>query len=125
MALRWTESAYLDPRRLYEFLEPADSRAALRAVPVIVARGERMTFQPGLDEQLPRLGSGEVRRVLAANYEIRYELKDEEVVVLRIVHTRDGGLGVQAQENRPAYRSHLGWHGGCGERYLLTVRGET
>jgi plasmid stabilization system protein ParE len=56
---------------------------------VIVVRVERITLQPRLGEQLQRFGTREVRRVLAANYEIRYELTDEEVVVLRIFHTRE------------------------------------
>jgi plasmid stabilization system protein ParE len=89
VALRWTQSAYSDLRRLYDFLEPVDPRAALRAVRVIIARVERITLQPRLGEQLQRFGAREVRRVLAANYEIRYELTDEEVVVLRIFHTRE------------------------------------
>ena len=61
----------------------------MRAVRVIVARVERITLQPRLGEQLPRFGAREVRRVLAANYEIRYELTDEQVVILRILHTRE------------------------------------
>ena len=87
MALRWTQSAYSDLRRVYDFLEPVDPRAAVRAVRVIVARVERITLQARLGERLPRFGVREVRRVLAANYEIRYELTEEEVVVLRILHT--------------------------------------
>lgn len=87
MALRWTQSAYSDLRRLNDFLEPVDPRAALRAVRVLVARVERITLQPRLGEKLRRFGAREVRRVLAANYEVRYELTDQEAVVLRIFHT--------------------------------------
>jgi hypothetical protein len=69
--------------------EPVDSRAALRAVRVILSRIERIPAQPRLGEQLPRFGSREVRRVLAGKYEIRYELTDREVVVLPFFHTRE------------------------------------
>ena len=31
----------------------------------------------------------EVRRVLVGDYEIRYELTDRDVVVLRLFHTRE------------------------------------
>ena len=48
-------------RRLYEFVEPVNPRAAVRAV-----------------------------RLIAAKYEIRYELTDSDVVVLRIFHAREG-----------------------------------
>jgi plasmid stabilization system protein ParE len=89
VALRWTQSAYGDLRRLYDFLEPVNRAAAVRAVRLIVNRIERIPAQPRLGERLPRFVPREVRRVLAANYEIRYELTDSDVVVLRIFHARE------------------------------------
>lgn len=84
MALRWTQSAHRDLRRLYDFLEPVDRAAAVHAVRLIVNRIERIPAQPRLGERLPRFVPREIRRVLAAKYEIRYELTDSDVVVLRI-----------------------------------------
>jgi len=89
VALRWTQSAYADVRRLYDFLESVDPVAATRAVRLIFSRVERIPAQPRLGERLPRFGSREVRRVLAAKYEIRYEVTEREVIVLRIFHTRE------------------------------------
>jgi len=89
VALRWTESAYADLRRLYDFLEPVNPGAAARAARAIVSRIERIPAQPRLGEQLARFGLREVRRVLVARYEIRYEIKNSDVIVLRIFHTRE------------------------------------
>jgi plasmid stabilization system protein ParE len=89
VALRWTQSAYGDLRRLYAFVEPVNPGAAARAVRLIVNRIERIPAQPRLGERLLRFGAREVRRVLASNYEIRYELTDGDVVVLRIFHARE------------------------------------
>jgi plasmid stabilization system protein ParE len=89
VALRWTQSAYADLRRLYEFLEPVNPAAAGRALRAIFNRIERIPAQPRLGERLSRFGRREVRRVLIATYEIRYELTDSDVVVLRIFHTRE------------------------------------
>ena len=89
VALRWTQSAYGDLRRLYDFLEPVNPGAAIRAVRLIVNRIERIPPQPRLGERLPRFGPREVRRVLPAKYEIRYELRDSDVIVLRIFHARE------------------------------------
>lgn len=89
VALRWTQPAYGDLRRLYDSLEPVNPGAAVRAVRLIVNRMERIPAQPRLGERLPRFGPREVRRVLAAKYEIRYELMDIDVVVLRIFHARE------------------------------------
>ena len=89
MALRWTESAYADLRRLYDFPEPINPTAAVRAVRAIFNRIERIPAQPRLGERLPRFGPREVRRVLVAKYEIRYELTNSDVLVLRICHARE------------------------------------
>lgn len=89
MALRWTDSAYADLRRIYDFLEPVNPVAAARAVRAISNRVERIPAQPRLGERLPRFGQREVRRVLVAKYEIRYELTHSDVVVLRIFHARE------------------------------------
>jgi plasmid stabilization system protein ParE len=89
VALRWTHSAYGDLRRLYAFLEPVDAGAAARAVRIIVNRIQRIPAQPRLGERLLRFAPRVVRRVLAAKYEIRYELRDGDVIVLRIFHTRE------------------------------------
>ena len=89
MGLRWTESAYADLRRLYDFLEPVNPAAAGRAVRTIFNPVERIPAQPRLGERLPRFGRREVRRVIVAKYEIRYELTHGDIVVLRIFHTRE------------------------------------
>jgi len=76
-------------RRLYQFLEPVNPGAAVRSGGLIVNRIERIPARPRLGERLPRFGPREVRHVLAAKYEIRYELTDSDVVVLRIFHARE------------------------------------
>jgi plasmid stabilization system protein ParE len=64
--------------------------AAARAVRVIVSPLERIPAQPRLGERLPRFESGEVRRVLVGDYEVRYELIDADIVVLRLIHSPEG-----------------------------------
>lgn len=89
MALRWTQSAYADLHRLYEFLKPVDPGAAARSIRLLFSRFGRIPDSRGLGERFPRFGSREVRRVLDAKYEIRYEVTEREIVVLRIFHTRE------------------------------------
>lgn len=89
MAIRWTSAAYGDLQRLHAFLDPVDPAAATQAVRFIVRRIERIPGQPRLGERLPRFGAREVRRVLAGHYEIRYELRGTDVIVLRIFHARE------------------------------------
>ncbi|MCJ7453522.1 MAG: type II toxin-antitoxin system RelE/ParE family toxin [Steroidobacteraceae bacterium] len=74
---------------MHEFLEPVDPSAAVRAVRSVVARVRRIPRAPRLGERVPGFGEREVRRVLVQKYEIRYELADADVTVLRVFHTRE------------------------------------
>ena len=38
---------------------------------------------------MPEFAPREARKLLVADYEIRYELTDTDVVILRIFHTRE------------------------------------
>jgi len=89
VALRWTASARGDLARLHEFLEPVDERAAALAVRQIVAGAKRIASRPRLGQRLRAFAGREVRRILIGHYEIRYELTERDVFVLRIFHTRE------------------------------------
>jgi plasmid stabilization system protein ParE len=89
MALRWTSKAQSDLARLYEFLRPVNPTVAARVVRQLVAGAKRIPAHPRLGVRLPEFDPREVRRVLVGDYELRYELADTDVFVLRIFHTRE------------------------------------
>ena len=89
MSLRWTKLAHGDLRRLHAFLEPVNPAAAARAVRAIISRVERIPAHPRLGERLPRFESREVRGVLVGDYEVRYELIDTDIVILRVFPSRE------------------------------------
>ncbi|MBM3732234.1 MAG: type II toxin-antitoxin system RelE/ParE family toxin [Acidimicrobiia bacterium] len=89
MELKWTQAALADLARLYEFLAPADRRAAARLVHALVAAPETLLAHPRLSEKLEEFAPREVRRILAGPYEIRYEVRDATIFVLRVWHTRE------------------------------------
>jgi plasmid stabilization system protein ParE len=89
MALRWTSKAQSDLARLYEFLLPVNPGAAARVVRQLVAGAKRIPAHPRLGVRLPQFEPRDVRRVLIGDYELRYELTDTDVFVLRIFHTRE------------------------------------
>jgi plasmid stabilization system protein ParE len=60
MRLRWTTGALSDLTRLHAFLEPVTLRAAACAA-----------------------------QALAPWYELRYEVADDEIIILRVWHTRE------------------------------------
>ena len=89
VALKWTSKAHSDLVRLYEFLDPVNPVSAARIVRHLVAGAKRIPAHPRLGVQLPEFAPREVRKLLVADYEIRYELTDTDVFILRIFHTRE------------------------------------
>jgi plasmid stabilization system protein ParE len=89
MALRWTSKSQSDLARLYEFLLPVNPAAAGRVVRQLVAGAKRIPAHPRLGVRLQEFEPRDVRRVLIGDYELRYELTDADIFVLRIFHTRE------------------------------------
>lgn len=89
MALRWTSSANRDLVRLHAFLEPVDQQAAARAVKRILAGVKHIARHPRIGVRLPEFGSREVRTFVVGDYEIRYEVAESMLVLLRIWHVHE------------------------------------
>ena len=89
MAILWTSKARSDLVRLYEFLAPVNKPAALRAVQMLVQAPETLLAHPRIGEQLFQFEPREVRRLLVGRYELRYEIRDATIHILRVWHTRE------------------------------------
>lgn len=89
MALKWTSKALSDLSRLYEFLAPVNQPAAARAVQTLTKAPTILLTNPRIGEQLFQFEPREVRRILAGEYEIRYEIRESNIYVLRLWHTRE------------------------------------
>ena len=89
MKLQWTRSAHSDLIRLHEFLSPVNPQAAAKAVQALVAAAGRLPEHPRIGEKLEQFEPHEVRRILIGNYEMRYEIRDSTIYVLRLWHTRE------------------------------------
>ncbi|MDR2173825.1 MAG: type II toxin-antitoxin system RelE/ParE family toxin [Burkholderiales bacterium] len=89
MKLKWTDKALSDLVCLHEFLAATNSVAAAQAVQTLAKAPTLLHTQPRIGEQLFHFESREVRRILAAWYEIRYEIQSDTVYVLRPWHTKE------------------------------------
>jgi plasmid stabilization system protein ParE len=81
MELKWTSKALSDLARLYEFLAPVNKSAAAQAVQALT--------NSRIGEQLFQFEPREVRRILVGDYEVRYEIQDSIIYVLRLWHTKE------------------------------------
>ena len=89
IALKWTSKALSDLSRLYEFLAPVNPSAAARTVQALAKAPTILLANPRIGEQLFQFEPREVRRILVGEYEVRYEIQDSILYVLRLWHTRE------------------------------------
>lgn len=89
MELRWTGKGLSDLARLYDFLAPANPAAAARVVQSLTAAPLGLRANPRIGERLEEFDSREVRRIIVGNHEMRYEIQDNIIYILRIWHTRE------------------------------------
>jgi plasmid stabilization system protein ParE len=87
--IKWTRVALRDLTRLYEFLVPVNRKAAAKTVQSLTSASQKIIEQPRIGEQLEEFTGREIRRLLVGRYEMRYELRPEDVFILRIWHTRE------------------------------------
>ena len=89
MELKWTSRALSDLARLYEFLSPVNQQAAAHTVQALTAAPTTLLNNARIGEQLFEFESREVRRILVGQYEMRYEIQESTIYVLRLWHTRE------------------------------------
>jgi plasmid stabilization system protein ParE len=89
MELQWTGKALSDLSRLYEFLKPVNQAAAAHAVQALATAPRTLLDYPRIGERLDGFGSREIRRLLVGKYEIRYEVVNGTILILRLWHTRE------------------------------------
>jgi plasmid stabilization system protein ParE len=89
MRLKWTSKAPDDLARLYEFLAVVNKPAAAHTVQSLTDAPTRLLEQPYIGEKLEEFEPREVRRILVGRYEMRYEIQDSTIYVLRLWHTRE------------------------------------
>ena len=89
MKIKWTSKSLSDLSRLYEFLAPANKSAAARVVQSLTAASKSLSANPKIGERLEEFDPREIRRILVNQYELRYEIQESTIYLLRIWHTRE------------------------------------
>lgn len=78
-----------DLARLYEFLATVNQPAAARTVQQLTAAPTQLLTNPRIGERLEEFAPRDVRRILVGHYEMRYEISDSTINLLRLWHTRE------------------------------------
>jgi len=89
MELKWTSKALSNLARLFDFLAPVSRQAAARTVQSLTAAPTRLLEHPRIGEKLEEFEPREIRRILVGHYEMRYEIHETTIYLLRLWHTRE------------------------------------
>jgi len=89
MELKWTSKALSDIARLYEFLASVSQPAAARTVQQLTAAPITLLTNPRIGERLEEFEPRDVRLIQIGHYEMRYEIVDATIYLLRLWHTRE------------------------------------
>lgn len=89
MKLKWTGKALADLEQLHDFLAVVNPPAAARTVQLLSKTPTKLLANPRIGEQLFEFEGREVRRIIVGKYEIRYEIQDPCIYILRLWHTRE------------------------------------
>jgi plasmid stabilization system protein ParE len=89
MSLKWTTSAERDLVRLHAFLASVNPRAAAQVVQQLVAGAEQLLTYSHLGVSLEEFAPRDVRRFIIGDYEMRYEVADAAIYILRLWHGRE------------------------------------
>lgn len=89
MKIRWTGKASADLVRLHAFLQSVAPEAAARVVQQLARAPDRLVDFPRIGEKLEAYEPREVRRIIVGHYEMRYEIADATIFILRLWHARE------------------------------------
>ena len=89
MRIQWTTKASSDLVRLYEHLNPVAPDAAKRLIQQLARAPDKLLDFPRIGEKLEAYEPREVRRILVGNYELRYEIANATIFILRLWHCRE------------------------------------
>ena len=89
MVLKWTSKALSDLARLYDFLAPVNKPAAARTVQALTTAPTTLLANPRIGEMLEEFEPRDVRRILVGHYEMRYEIQESTIYMLRLWHSRE------------------------------------
>jgi len=87
--IQWTSKASSDLVRLHEHLRPVAPDAAARVVQQLARAPDRLLEFPRIGEKLEAYEPREVRRIIVGDYELRYEIADATIFILRLWHSRE------------------------------------
>ena len=89
MRIIWSEEAVADLGRVYDFLARANPRAGESLIDKLTTAPDRLLDHPRLGIRHEAMAPAEVRRLIVGSYEMRYQIQDNDIAILRIFHCKE------------------------------------
>ena len=89
MRISWSSAGWADLDRLHAFLAEIDLEAADAVVDQLANAPIALLDFPRRGPRLSQYDPREVRELRVGNYLLRYELRGEEIMILRVFHARE------------------------------------
>jgi plasmid stabilization system protein ParE len=86
MKLVWTEPAVIDLESIRDYISKDSEYYASLFIERIIIAVEKIALFPQLGREVPEYKTNNIREVLFYNYRLIYEIKDNEIFILTIVH---------------------------------------
>ena len=84
----WSQQAVVDLRSVHDFIARDSRYYAKKVVHDIRELGDELNELPKMGRIVPELNEEAVRELLLYSYRMIYEIKDEDIFVLAVVHQR-------------------------------------
>ncbi|HHL5070506.1 TPA: type II toxin-antitoxin system RelE/ParE family toxin [Klebsiella quasipneumoniae] len=89
MEIYWTLKAHDDLERIYRFALQYSRQYADDVLDRLITGCAGLTAHPAISVQQTRYEPREVRKVLFDDYEVHYELSDNDIYIVDLWHTRE------------------------------------
>lgn len=89
MEIYWTLKAQDDLERIYRFALQYSRQYADDVLDRLITGCAGLTAHPAIGVQQTRYEPREVRKVLFDDYEVHYELRDNDIYIVDLWHTRE------------------------------------
>lgn len=86
MELEWAESAVIDLENIKDYIAKDSEYYASLFTEKIFATVEEIATFPHLGREVPEYKAEYIREVLYNNYRIIYQIKDNNILILAVVH---------------------------------------
>jgi addiction module RelE/StbE family toxin len=102
--VRWTENAGRDLESIADYVYQDSPHYAATLVQKIRTAARSLNEMPERGRVVPELGDPRIRELLVGNYRLIYQLADESVILLAVIHGARDLKALWKEEGRPDER---------------------